>query len=58
MRAKVVRQIRKLAYGPDGAPRDRRYYHHPRGPGTIIADDRCQRYQRLKTAYQAGKFTL
>jgi hypothetical protein len=58
MRAKVVHQIQKLAYGPDGAPRARKYYHNPRVRGTIIADALRRKYQGLKRAFKQGDFTL
>lgn len=57
MRAKVARRLRKSVYG-DFSLRARKYYHHPKIPGTIITDRRRQEYQRVKKAYKQGLFIL
>jgi hypothetical protein len=58
MRAKVVRQIRRLAYGKGHHPGQVQCFDHPKIPCMIIADEPRRRYQSLKRAFKQGKFTL
>lgn len=58
MSAKMMRRLRRLAYGSGHHPGPVIKYHHPKIRGVVIADEPRRRYQNLKQAYKRRLFTL
>ena len=52
MRGKRAKQIRKIVYGEDGAPRYRKYENFA---GTITADPMRRMYKKTKKNYKENR---
>ncbi|MHC4184131.1 MAG: hypothetical protein ACYSR0_12360 [Planctomycetota bacterium] len=53
MNGKRAKQIKRLVYGDSFSPRHRKY-SRAKGTTQIVADDRRQRYQKLKRLLSGG----
>ena len=57
MNGKRARQIRKMVYGTDFSTRFRKYMRSKLN-GAIVADEKRQRYQKIKKEYTRGRMSL